>query len=165
VTDLSANEQQFVEGVRQHLEILHAPLLVELRQMIALPLPDDLAVLSFEIFSDGFTTRFPVMAYPMDLEATQLDWPELGANDELLKGAVTYPESFEEPFKVNGRFSFDAWSLATHEALIPWFAQVWIEAGGEAFSVPATIGHQDGSEEFNLQTGEWQDANSLFEAA
>ena len=163
MTTPSETEQQFVEGVRQYLNALHTPLLAELRQLIALPLPDDLAVLSFEVFSDGFTDRFPVVAYPMDSEASQLNWPELGEGDELLKGAVTYPESFEESFKVRGRFPFDAWSLATHNALIPWFAQVWLEAGGGAFPIPATIGHHDGAEEFNLQTGEWQDVNSLFE--
>lgn len=160
MADLNLQEKVFAEAVRHHLEILNEPLRDKLREMFSKPIPNDMKVLSFEIFSDDFTGSFPVTGYPMDASNSQTDWPPYGYAFELLPDVVAYPSSLEEPYENDD--SFDAWGIAT-KTFIPWFHEQWLAAGGSSFAIPATIAHHDEIEEFNLQTGKWQEAHALFE--
>src|SRR5262245_28929592 len=59
-------KEEFRGVVRQHLAKLDARLVATLRSLIGHNYPPEVFALSFEIFSDSFTSQFPARVFFMD---------------------------------------------------------------------------------------------------
>lgn len=162
-------ETAFREHVRGRLAGLESALVPVLAQLVVHEYPSEVVAVDFEIFSDGFTSRFPVRAFFMDemncehfvYVDGEASYPS-PVDPGLLEIDGVYSESVEEKL-FGDNPDVDPWSLATTE-LSQWFLACWINAGGKHFKLAATIAHHDSSKELNLKTGEWQDRGSAFVA-
>jgi len=124
--------------------------------------PKEVDSLSFEVFSDCFTSGFPVQAFFMDegnseyfiMTDGKAEYPS-PVDSGLLSIDNVYPIELEEEFE-NRDEDFDPWAAATAE-LIEWFSKCWLTAGGADFKLDAHIAHHDSTHQFNLITSEWHD--------
>lgn len=163
-----ANEPAFRKSVRNGLAKLDTEIASALSSLIAHEYPDEVFALSFEVFSDGFTSGFPVRAFFMDRTNTEYFVMEDGkanypspVDPELIETECVYPEELEDELEVSSP-DLDAWEIATDE-LIQWFGKHWQRSGGSAFPLIATIASHDSSREFNLKSGTWQQSGTAFD--
>lgn len=162
-------EHIFRQGVRDGLAKLDPQIEDVLRSLVSYEYPPEVFALSFEVFSEGFTSGFPVRAFFMDRSNTEhFLWEGEKAkypspvDPGLLEIDHVYTEELEEELEEKSPES-DSWSIATGE-LIQWFAKHWQRVGGATFRLVATIAPHDSSEEFNLKSGRWQPSYAEFDA-
>ena len=161
--------QIFRQGVQEGLAKLDSQIEGLLRSLVSHEYPPEVFALSFEVFSDGFTSGFPVRAFFMDRsntehflwEGKQAKYPS-PVDPGLLDVNHVYAEELEEELEKTSPES-DSWGIATEE-LIHWFAAHWQRVGGANFPLVATIATHDSSEEFNLKSGRWQPRYAEFDA-
>lgn len=162
-------ERTFRHGVRDSLSKLDAQIEGVLLSLVSHEYPPEVFALSFEVFSDGFTSGFPVRAFFMDRsntehflwEGEEAKYPS-PVDPGLLEINHVYAEELEEKLEEHSPES-DSWGIATEE-LIQWFARHWRRIGGENFSLVATIAPHDSSKELNLKSGAWQPSYAEFDA-
>ncbi|MFB2637693.1 hypothetical protein ACE02P_06595 [Shewanella bicestrii] len=155
-------EQEFTEKVGGYLDNLTDELQPILKQLIEHDYPQEVATLAFEVFVDSFSSQFPVRVFFMDKDNTEyfidLDgkatYPS-SVNPNLLDIDHVYPDEFEEEY-IEKDEDLDPWHIATN-ALIEWFSQCWIAAGGQRFQLKANIAPHDSHYEFNLVESQWQE--------
>jgi hypothetical protein len=165
----AAAEATFRGRVRERLATLEPVLLPILGALISHKYPSDVVALDFEVFSDGFTSSFPVRAFFMDDSNTEFfvyadgvaTYPS-PVEPGLLDIEYVYPDTIEEEL-VGESPDSEPWELATSE-LLEWFLQCWMKAGGSAFGLAATISRHDSAKELNLKTGRQQARGSTFGA-
>lgn len=162
-------EHIFRQGVREGLAKLDTQIEGVLRSLVNYQYPPEVFALSFEVFSDGFTSSFPVRAFFMDRSNTEhFIWEGEKAkypspvDPGLLEIDEVYSVELEDELEEQSPES-DAWSIATGE-MIHWFARHWQRVGGASFRLVATIASHDSSEEFNLRSGCWQPSYAEFDA-
>ena len=162
-------EQKFRPIVREGLAKLDCQIAGVLASLIAHPYPPEVFALSFEVFSDGFTSGFPVRAFFMDRsnkehfvwENGQAQYPS-PVDPGLLETDHIYADELEE--ELDGVApEFDHWAIASEE-LIHWFASHRRRAGGSTFPLVATIAVHDSSGEFDLKSGLWRPSHAAFDA-
>jgi hypothetical protein len=154
-------KQQFQQEVRNHLDQLTDQLVPILKQLIEYPYVPEVKSLDFEIFCDGFTEGFPVRAFFMDEDNCehfiyvegQAQYP-CPINPGLLDIPHVYPDELEERYSQQDE-DLDTFTAAG-EALIPWFAECWQQAGGLSFPRQAQIMLHDDIEAFDLVHQVWQ---------
>ena len=163
----TTTELTFRLAVREHLAKLDSLLVEALSLLVEHRYPPQVFALSFEVFSDGFTSRFPVRAFFMDKSNTEYFVVADGLatypspiDPDLLAVRCVYPLELEED-AFQAEPELDTWQIATDE-LIPWFALCWQQAGGAAFQIEATIASHDSSREFDLRSNLWRPAYSAF---
>jgi len=157
---VSPPEAEFQRGVLQALDMHTAGMVAVLRRVIGHAYPDQVAGVSFEVFSDGFQEGFPVHMYLMDKEDDWLLEPEgsratgsMPVYPGLLKIDRVYGP--ELPGVLHSKLpEADDWDLAT-DSLIRWFGKCWVDAGGSAFSRRAWIQHHDSIFRFDLAKQAW----------
>ena len=161
-------EQTFRHAVRDGLGKLDSHVEGVLCSLIKHQYPSEVFALSFEVFSDGFTSGFPVRAFFMDRSNTEHFIWESGqakypspVDPGLLEIDHVYAQELEEELEERSPES-DPWAIASEE-LIQWFAKHWQRFGGASFPLVATISPHDSSEEFNLKSGYWQPSYAAFE--
>lgn len=159
----------FRQGVRDGLAELDSKIEAALRSLVSYEYPPEVFAISFEVFSDGFTSGFPVRAFFMDQSNTEYFlWEGAKAkypspvDPGLLEIDHVYAEELEAELEEQSPES-DSWSIATSE-LIQWFARHWQQVGGSTFPLVATIAPHDSSEEFNLKSRCWQPSYAEFDA-
>jgi len=165
MTTLGAEE--FRAEVKRHLSGFENRLVGALKSLITHQYPPEVFSLSFEVFSDSFTSQFPARAFFMDRENCEhfiyvdgkAEYPS-PIDPQLLEVDGIFPEELEEQFD-EANPDGDAWSLSASE-FIAWFHTCWLKAGGEKFALSATIGEHDSDNEFNLKTGMWQEPYADF---
>jgi len=151
-------EHTFQQQVRTCLEALSARLVPVLAELIHHNYPREVVALDFEIFSDGFTSQFPVRAFFLDANHTeyflfvdgQATYPS-PVDPGLLDVEGIYPQELEDELVAASPES-DPWDLATVEFL-SWFQSCWNQAGGNEFPLAATLAHHDSTKKINLLTG------------
>jgi hypothetical protein len=166
---LSPVEQTFQRQVRAYLAPHGTHLSKVLERLIQHRYPPEVAVIDFEVFSDGFTTGFPVRAFFLDHHNTEFfqfidgkaAYP-CPVDPGLLEIDSVYPEKLENELTSASPES-DPWHLATEEFLT-WFHSCWLSAGGNGFGLHATIAHHDSTKELNLLTGAVQPRGASFSA-
>lgn len=144
-------EQEFTEKVGGYLDNLTDELQPILKQLIEHDYPQEVATLAFEVFVDSFSSQFPVRVFFIDIDG-KAAYPS-PVNPNLLDIDHVYPDEFEEEY-IEKDEDLDPWHIAT-SALIEWFSQCWIAAGGQRFKLKANIAPHDSHYEFNLV--EWQE--------
>lgn len=162
-------EQFFRQAVQESLAKLDTQVEGVLSSLVKHEYPTEVFALSFEVFSDGFTSGFPVRAFFMDRsntehfiwEGEQAKYPS-PVDPGLLEIDHVYPEELEEQLEESSTES-DPLSIASEE-LIQWFSRHWLNVGGARFPLAATIALHDSSEEFNLKSGCWQPSYAAFDA-
>lgn len=161
-------EQIFRQAVQSSLASLDARLEAALRALVQHQYPPEVFALTFEVFSDGFTSGFPVRAFFMDRSNTEhFVWEEGKAqypspvDPGLIDIDHVYPEALEEQLEQSAPDA-DPWEIAFQE-LVAWFARHWQRAGGAGFPLVATLAAHDASEEFNLKSGDWQPSYAAFD--
>lgn len=155
-------EQEFREKVQEHLDKLILDIKPVLKELIEYNYPKEVVSLEFEIFSDGFTQRFPVRAFFMDSNDSEhfvyvngeAQYPS-PVDPELLDIEYVYPYELEEKY-INQDEDFDPWSIAIDE-LIQWFSECWKEMGGESFKLKANIAPHDNDQAYNLIESKWEE--------
>jgi hypothetical protein len=162
-------EQTFQHQVRACLAPHRVQLSEVLGRLIQHRYPAEVAAIDFEVFSDGFTTGFPVRAFFLDRYNTEffqfIDGKAVypcPIDPGLLDIDSVYPEELEDELTSASPES-DPWHLATEE-LFKWFRSCWLSAGGNKFGLYATIAHHDSSQELNLLTGAIQQRGASFVA-
>lgn len=155
-------EQEFTEKVVGYLAKLTDELQPILKQLIEHDYPQEVATLAFEVFVDSFSSQFPVRVFFMDKDNTEYFIYHDGkaaypspVNPNLLDIDHVYPDEFEEEY-IDKDEDLDPWQIATN-ALIEWFSQSWIAAGGQRFKLKANIAPHDSHYEFNLVECQWQE--------
>ena len=161
-------EQVFRQAVQGSLSKLDSQIGGVLRSLVEHQYPSEVFALSFEVFSDGFTSGFPVRAFFMDRSNTEHFIREGGqakypspVDPGLLEIDYVYPEELEEALEESAPET-DVWEIASEE-LIQWFAKHWQLVGGASFPLVATIAPHDSSKEFNLKSGSWQPSCAAFD--
>ncbi len=161
-------ELVFRKSVQQSLAKLDTQIASALLSLIKHSYPPEVFALSFEVFSDGFTSGFPVRAFFMDRSNTEhfvvkdgvANYPS-PIDPGLIETECVYPEELEEELETNAP-DLDTWEVATEE-LIKWFASHWQRSGGTTFPLVATIARHDSSNEFNLKSSLWQPSYAAFD--
>jgi hypothetical protein len=164
---LSASAEVFRSKVQQHLSVLDSELVDVLRALIEYDYPKEVFALSFEVFSDSFTSEFPARAFFVDRNNTEFfiyadgeaQYPS-PVPPELLEIDGIYPDEIEEALEALDP-SADAWQIATQEFIV-WFAKCWGLADGATFPLVATIASHDSAQEFNLVQQRWQSSHAAF---
>ena len=164
---MSPAELTFQKHVRSSLVELDALLIPVLGALVSHQYPREIAALDFEIFSDGFTSGFPVRAFFLDSRNSeffvyfdgQATYPS-PVDPALISIDCVYPVELEEQLEAESPGS-DPWHIATKE-LLEWFVSCWQKAGGQRFPLAATIAHHDSSSELNLITGKTQARGLAF---
>jgi hypothetical protein len=164
---LSASAEIFRSEVQQYLSVLDLSLVDVLRALIEYDYPAEVFALSFEVFSDSFTSQFPARVFFVDRNNTEFflytegeaQYPSPIA-PELLEIDGIYPDEIEEALEALDPHA-DAWQIATQE-FITWFAKCWGVAGGASFPLVATIVSHDSEQEFNLVQERWQSSYAAF---
>jgi hypothetical protein len=166
---LSGPEERFQRLVRASLAALETNFAPILGALIRHKYPDEVAAVDFEVFSDEFTSGFPVRAFFLDRSNTEFvtdvggkaTYP-IPVNPCLLEIDRVYPLEIEEQLVASSPDS-DPWQIATAE-LFEWFLACWGKAGGSGFRLAATIAHHDSSTELNLINGKTQPRGYAFGA-
>jgi hypothetical protein len=163
-------ENAFRAAVREHLRSLESQLVHVLGQLVRHPYPPEVFLLDFEVFSDSFTSQFPVRAFFMDRTNTEFFTAVNGRHEypspvdpDLIEVERVYPAELEDEVAAKDS-GLDAWRAATEE-LVGWFHSCWEQAGGMAFTLRATIAEHDSSVEFNLMSAKWQARHAAFDAS
>ena len=166
---LSAPEQKFQRLVRASLAALEPSLTPVLASLIGHKYPSEVVALDFEVFSDEFTSGFPVRVFFLDRRNTEFFvWVDGKAtypspvDPGLLDIDCVYPEEIEEELTIASPES-DPWHIATNE-LFDWFMNCWRKAGGNNFRFAASIAHHDSTTELNLINGKTQPRGYAFSA-
>ena len=153
-------EEEFRSEVRKHLEPLGKELLVLLPQLIRHEYPNEVVALAFEVFSDGFTSGFPVRVFFLDEDNSEFFIYENGEaqypspiDPGLLDIEQVYPDELEERFSSQDE-DLDTFTVAGLE-LVDWFAKCWNQAGGSEFHRIALIGIHDDTKVLDLKKGVW----------
>lgn len=161
-------EQIFRQAVKESLARLDSLVEGVLSSLIRHQYPPQVFALSFEVFSDGFTSGFPVRVFFMDRSNTEYFlWEEKQAkypspvDPGLLEIDHVYTEEQEEQLAKRSPES-DPWNIASKE-LIQWFSKHWQRVGGASFPLAATIALHDSAEEFNLNSECWQPSYAAFD--
>jgi len=157
------NESEFQHQVVAHLQPHAVALTDALRRLVQHTYPTEVRSLEFEVFPDGFTDGWPVRAFFMDEDRTEFfvfnkgkaEYPS-PIDPGLIALDHVYGRSLEEALEASSPDS-DYYTLAG-EALIPWFADCWRDAGGLEFGLAATIALHDDIRAFDLRRREWLDA-------
>ena len=164
---MSIAELTFQQQVRSSLSKLDLLLIPVLGALVSHQYPGQVVALDFEIFSDGFTTGFPVRAFFLDSRNTeffvyvdgQATYPS-PVDPALINIDFVYPAELEDQLE-NESPGSDPWHIATAE-LLDWFLSCWQKAGGDGFPLAATIAHHDSSSELNLINGKIQRRGLAF---
>jgi len=142
------------------LEPHSAALVAILRKLVAHDYPPEVASIDFEVFPDGFTSGFPVRAFFVDAENSEVFLYESGqaqypcpVDPGLLEMDHVYEAALEQALAACSPDS-DYFTLAGM-ALIPWFIRCWAEAGGPHFARRATIGLHDDPRSYDLVEQSW----------
>ena len=155
--------ERFKAAVTDRLRPLESSLIPVLRQLVEHRYPPEVASVAFEVFTDAFTQQFPVRAFFLDASNSE--------HFVYIDGKATYPspvdpglldlhQVFDEGFQdgfLGELDDLDVFTLAG-EALIPWFATCWGQAGGAKFPIGATIALHDDPREFDLVRGRWRES-------
>lgn len=157
------NDSEFQQRVVAHLQPHAVALTDALRRLVQHAYPTEVRSLEFEVFPDGFTSGWPVRAFFMDGDRSEVFVFENGNAESpspidpgLLDLDRVYDRALEETFEESCPDS-DSYTLAG-EALVPWFADCWRDAGGLEFGLGATIALHDDIRAFDLRRREWVDA-------
>lgn len=140
-------DAEFSAFVLSKLEPFTSPLVKVLAQLLRDELPQEVASIHFEVFSDGFTSGFPVRAFFLDQYNTEffrLQNAEAHYPTSIDPGLLVIPHVYtrEDERRFENVDDRDLFTLAG-EALIPWFRRCWLLAGGAGFARSATIGLHD----------------------
>ena len=154
-------ESEFQRAVVNALEQHTQALVAVLRQLVQYDYPPEVVSVEFEIYPDGFTSGLPVRAFFMD--ETNSEYFVLSGNEArypspvdpgLLKLARVYDSSLESALE-EASPDADTYTLAA-EAMIPWFARCWAEAGGLHFSRRSSINLHDDLKVYDLVSQRWR---------
>lgn len=156
-------EQQFRTRISEYFHKHDSSLEGALFSLINHQYPDEVAMLQFVIFPDGFTSGFPVRAFFMDKDVCEFfvyrdgeaEYPS-PVDPGLLEIPFLYPEALEE--ECSDDDEFDIWSVASDE-LVKWFSERWKAAGGNFFKKAAIIMEHDDNRAFSLNSFEWIEDN------
>lgn len=162
-------ERSYRDAVRAGLTRHDSALQQALVALVEYRYPPEIFALSFEVFSDGFTSGFPVRAFFMDrfntehfvFEDRKAQYPS-PIDPGLIEIDQVYPHALEDDLMRDAP-DLDPWDLATDE-LIEWFARHWQNAGGQRFPLAATISQHDAAEELNLMSNTWQPIYAAFDS-
>jgi hypothetical protein len=154
------NEDLFQQRVVEALAPHASGLVGVLRQLVEHSYPGEVRALEFEVFTDGFTDGFPVRAFFMDADNTEFFVYEDGkaqypspVDPELLHIERVFDLDLEHELEAVAPDA-DTYTLAG-EALVPWFAKCWAQAGGLGFSRAATIQLHDDTRSYDLKLQRW----------
>lgn len=148
----SADYQTFV---RQRLDA-RSPLLVEqLRAIVRQRFHPRVSQLRLEVLPGGLMGRLPLTIFMLD-----------EANFHVLHNGAAFPGRLLEEVEHIIPAAEAEWIRQYNEAgvetgevelqtLIEWVGACWIEAGGRAFPLAASIGIRGDIESLNLKSGEW----------
>jgi hypothetical protein len=160
-------ESRFRQAVRQGLAAADVSISAALAHLIEHQYPPAVWAIVFHIYSDAFTSGFPVRTYFVDRKnhpcfctETGSVWLPSFADSTLVDVGHIYSEELEDTFAAHYP-EVDTWAIASDE-LLSWFATHWLNAGGAAFPLVATIAHHDAAEELNLKSGTWQRSGAAF---
>jgi hypothetical protein len=163
----SEGAKVFRASVQQSLSVLEQQLTDVLRNIVQYQYPPEVFAISFEIFSDSFTSQFPARAFFMDRKNCEYFIYKEGkatypspVEPDLLQVNGIYPEELEEAI-TDLDPSLDLWEISTDE-FVSWFSGCWERAGGLIFPLAATIAQHDSSQEFNLVLKQWQPSYTAF---
>jgi hypothetical protein len=160
-------EDEFRAAIRPYFDRLTPQLLPLLGALIDYSYPEEVAVLSFQIFSDGFTNRFPIRAFFIDRNNNEhfeyvdgvAKYPS-PVDPGLLKVRGVYPAQFEAQFSSAAPL-LDPWAVAADECVM-WFSACWTRSGSYRFHRLAVIADHDAAQEFDLQSRQWQPLYASF---
>ena len=160
-------ELSFRNAVRANLSTLDDRIENILASLIGHGYPAEVHALSFEVFSESFTSGFPVRAFFLDRTNTEhfvcvngkATYPS-PVDPGLIEIDHVYPQELEDEFDATAPEP-NAWEIATDE-LVAWFAERWRRAGGARFPLACTIGCHDAPDELNLVSGARQPRYASF---
>jgi hypothetical protein len=150
----STAEDEYRKIIIEHLAGLKPQLVAKLREITTSSVPKDVASMSFEVFSDGFYERFPVYAYALDNENTEVTFDQPFSGYVLPEAKPVFPEAHEKVEELYSERGVETWDVATDE-LIKCFHHCWLEAGGRGAKYNASIQHHDSIHFFDLKLGRW----------
>jgi hypothetical protein len=164
---MDSADQEFRRQVGLCLGALNSDIEPLLRRLIQHDYPLEVAAIDFEVFSDGFTSEFPIRCYFLDsnnceffvYEDGKATYPSPVDPGLLLLDGV-YPSELESELEARSPDS-DPWSIAA-DVFFGWFLSRWRAAGGAAFKRFATLAHHDSGSEVNLMTGARQPRGNSF---
>ncbi|HEY6093645.1 MAG TPA: hypothetical protein VIU93_01710 [Gallionellaceae bacterium] len=153
-------ESEFRREVRSHLNKLDSELVPVLRKLIAHEYPEDVFVVAFEVFYDGFSSGFPARAFFLDEDNSEFfvfvdgeaQYPS-AVDPGLLSIEQVYPKELENRFSDLDE-NLDTYTAASLE-FIDWFSDRWDEAGGRNFSRLALTMIHDDTRAFDLKSKSW----------
>jgi len=153
-------EEEFKEKVAEYVDRLTNDLTSALKKLVDHEYPQEVDMLAFEVFVDGFSSGFPVRAFFMDKDNSEhfimvdgkAEYPS-PVDPNLLKIDYVYPYELEEEYTAKDE-ALDPWHIATNE-LIEWFSKCWLAAGGRSFKLKANIAPHDSNHEFDLNESKW----------
>jgi len=135
-------------AIQQHLDEYTDRLTSELSRFVLTLRHSDAYLLSFDIYSEGFSTGFPVV-----WRLYSRDYTELAEGPQLLQDIPFLVPSEVIDAEEYEAAEIDTWSVA-FDALIAWFGGCWRDAGGLSFPYPAQIGHADDIEAIDLENND-----------
>jgi hypothetical protein len=151
-------ESDFRNEIRARLLQIEEKLIDVMHKIIAYQYPAEVHAIDFEVFTNSFTLQFPARAFFLDKSNTEYFIYANGkaaypspVDPDLLEVENIYSEELEELFTIANPDA-DPWHIATSEFL-PWFVSCWAKAGGDKFSLRASIALHDSSWEIDLATG------------
>jgi hypothetical protein len=155
-------KEDFKDKVSEYINRLTDDLLPILKKLIEHEYPQEVDTLAFEIFTDGFSSEFPVRAFFMNEDNSECfimvdgkaEYPS-PVDPDLLRIEHVYPNELEEEYTKKDE-TLDPWGIATN-VLIEWFSECWLSAGGESFQLKANIAPHDSNYEFNLLESKWEE--------
>ena len=151
-------EIEFQRRVAAALEPHTGALVAVLRRLVDHGYPSEVVEVAFEVFGYDFTSGFPVRAFFIDQSNSEFFVFENGearypcpVDPGLLDLPRVYDASLEEAL-LSANQDADSYMLAG-KALVPWFAECWMAAGGASFSRRASIKLHDDTEVHDLLEG------------
>src|SRR3954452_6083293 len=155
-----ATRQQAFDREFRGLIERHRPALVSaLREIIAVPTPDEVKIVWFEI--QPYWDQFPVYLHAMDDASPDETYYEAPFCEALLEDAGRLIP--------DGAIDQDGYEDAEidtlkrgAETLARWFGECWHEAGGGEFSLPSYISRHDDSSYYDLRTLRWVEESDIW---
>jgi hypothetical protein len=140
--------------VGHYLELLSRQLVTALRPMVRAKRDPHTHHLEFEVFSEAFASRFPVVCFPITIDPKTEEPAALPVAEKVLPGVpFTIPESVI-CLQAYEAADVDTWRIS-FRLTVPWFAKSWRAAGGDKCKWPAYIGHHDSDRMFDMKRRRW----------
>ncbi len=133
-------------AVQQSLDNYSDHLISELSRSVLTLRHPNAFFLSFDVYSEGFSTGFPVI-----WRLYAHDYTEMAKGPQLLQDISCLVPSEVIDAEAYRAADLDTWNIAFH-SLVAWFGECWRQAGGLQFPYPVQIGHADDIEAIDLKT-------------